>query len=142
MTTDLSSVIEHLIREVIAGRAPEPDWLRTLVEKSYVLPVYIGWDAFLGLRSDGSVVSVDTEQQPGEVKSINDQRERNFTYYLASKKYPGLTQLYPVRPANAKVCNHCGGIGSFDHLPGVKPGTIICFCGGLGWLPPDEPSLL
>ena len=123
--------LSQRIRIYIADTA-EPEYLRALAERYDVLPVLIDWTAFWGLRADGDILVIDTETgAPPTVE--HDARLRRTALFQGARKYPELKALVPQRPASARDCSDCKGIGRID-VPGVAPGTIICYCGGLGWL--------
>jgi hypothetical protein len=96
----------------------------------------IDWAGFFGLQPDGEVLVVPTEEE-GEAKIEIDGRAKRIAVYRGTKKYPELKQLVPARPINAFDCHHCEGHGEIN-LPGIEPDTIVCYCGGLGWLTQEE----
>lgn len=63
-----------------------------------------------------------------------DPRIRNIALFQGSKKYPELKCLIE-RPDDATVCPHCGGTGMDPYAEKLKTDAIICYCGGLGWIP-------
>jgi hypothetical protein len=58
-----SLVSEWLTRriEAFTRDAEEPEYLRAHVSRHCVLPLLIGWTGFWGLRADGEIWLVDTE---------------------------------------------------------------------------------
>ena len=62
---------------------------------------------------------------------------RRIAIFCGAKQYPELKQLVPDRPPGAPDCPYCEGRGKVDIL-GVEPDTIVCYCGGLGWLTDEE----
>ncbi|MBW3563355.1 MAG: L,D-transpeptidase family protein [Acidobacteria bacterium] len=51
-----------------------------------------------------------------------------------AKRYPELTDLLPKRPDDAQTCEFCDGSGLANDLPEHLRESIVCFCGGLGWI--------
>ena len=62
---------------------------------------------------------------------------RNLVLFQGAKKYPELSELVPSRPPDAEDCSHCNGTGiePMNEKPGLDEERIVCYCGGLGWLP-------
>jgi hypothetical protein len=110
----------------------EPEYLRMHASRSGVLPLLIDWTGFWAIRADGEIWLVDTEDEQEPVVEPDDRLQR-IALFQGAKKYPELRPLIPERPEGATDCPHCLGTGRID-LPDVPPDTIICFCGGLGWL--------
>jgi hypothetical protein len=55
--------------------------------------------------------------------------------HQGSLKHPQLACLVPSRPVGARDCSHCSGTGrlALATTPGLE--NVICYCGGVGWLP-------
>ena len=109
---------------------------KILAERHQVLPIYVGWDGLYGLRVDGEIVLVPTEEE-GDAQPDVEERLRRMAIFRGSKKYPVLKQLVPERPGGALDCSYCEGRGQID-IRGVEADTIVCYCGGLGWLTQEE----
>lgn len=133
---ELRGRIQSLIHDYFTESSVEPPYLKTLAERYHVLPVYVGWTAFYGLRADGEVLLVPTEEE-GDAQPEIEERIRRMAIFRGTKKYPELGPLIPERPVDAPDCPHCEGHGQID-FPGVEADTIICYCGGLGWLTREE----
>ena len=109
--------------------------LRKLAAELQLLPVILDMGGCLGLRPNGDVMSFVWDE-PRHLRPERDPRICNTVYYRASVKYPELAALAPKRPATAIDCPHCDGTGSVSWLPNADlANTIVCYCGGLGWLP-------
>jgi hypothetical protein len=80
-----------------------------------------------GLRTNGQVICW-VHDTPNSVRLVEDPRIRNMALFLGSKKYPAIRSLVPARPPEAIECAHCKGTGELPH-------KVVCYCGGLGWLP-------
>jgi hypothetical protein len=114
----------------------EPAYLKLLASRYRILPIYIDWTAFFGLRPDGDILLVPTEEAE-DAQPEQDARLRRVAIFRGAKKYPELKPLIPSRPLDALDCPHCEGHGRID-ISGIEPDTLVCYCGGLGWLTHDE----
>lgn len=123
--------------EYVPNFDPPPD-LRKLAEELNLLPAMLDMGGCYAIRSDGQIFSFLWDS-PYELRHEDDPRIINMVFYRASKKYPELAGLQPERPADAQVCMQCKGTG--DPFIGTdlenKYNNIACYCGNLGWLPPD-----
>ena len=129
-----SEISEWLTRriEAFSRDSEEPEYLRLHVSRHCVLPILIDWTGFWGLRTDGEIWLVDTEDGREPVVEL-DERLQRVALCQGAKKYPELQPLVPERPEGARDCPHCVGSGRID-VPGVPRDTFVCYCGGLGWL--------
>jgi uncharacterized protein (TIGR02996 family) len=111
---------------------PNDAWdrqVRRLAVEQEALPVLFDIGGFSSVRLDGQVVSVLWDE-PESRWTEEDPRLRNMALCQGAKKYPELRLLIPPRPASSRECHHCMGTGVLRDLP-----RVICYCGGLGWLP-------
>jgi hypothetical protein len=132
--SDAKQWTEEAIRDYTSESSQAPPYLKVLAAKYSLLPLYIDWTAFFGLRGDGAIVLVATEE-PDEPPTVEqDERLINLALYQGSLKYPYLSRLVPTREPTARDCPHCEGRGTIE-LAGVEPNIVVCYCGGLGWLP-------
>jgi hypothetical protein len=129
-----SGIGEWLMRRIeeFACDSNEPEYLRTLASRHRVLPLLVDWTGFWGLRADGEILFVGTEDGQGLVVEI-DARHQRIVLFQGAKKYRELEPLLPKRPDTAQDCPSCLGTGNIN-MPGIAPETIICYCGGCGWL--------
>lgn len=132
ISNELSARIAELIESYSTGDSATPE-LRKLVDEERVLPI---------CSDMGGVFTVDVN---GEVRSFLwddtlhgkvefDPRIRNSALFQGSKKYPELASLIE-KPEDARVCPHCGGTGIDAYAQKLNTDAIICYCGGLGWIP-------
>jgi hypothetical protein len=135
-SAELGDRIATLIRTYCGEGSTEPADLKHLAERHHVLPVLIDWSAFWGLRPDGDILLIPTEEGGG-VQLEAEERALRIAIFRGVKKYPELEPLVPDRPGGAPDCPHCEGRGRIDIL-GVEPDNIVCYCGGLGWLTNEE----
>jgi hypothetical protein len=91
-----------------------------------------GWFA---LTAAGDVVSA-VHDPPNPLERVTDVRLRNSVFYEASRRYSDLAHLAPQRTAGDQNCPHCRGTGRVVLSDGRDaPANVVCYCGGLGWLP-------
>src|SRR5438552_2265797 len=102
----------------------EPEYLRLHVSRHLALPILIDWTGFWGLRANGEIWLIDTEEGQEPVVEI-DERHQRIALFQGARKYPELSTLIPKRTAEAKDCPHCGGTGRIN-ISGIPPDTIIC----------------
>lgn len=131
----LSKRITTLILEY-CSELNAPLHLKRLAKAHNVLPIYVDWTAFFGLRPDGEILLVPTEEEEDPVVEL-DERYGRLSLFRGARKYAELVVLIPKRPDDARDCPGCEGTGRIP-LPGLDPDTIICYCGGLGWLTEEE----
>lgn len=90
----------------------------------------------------GGVFTVDVN---GEIRSFLwddtlhgqvefDPRIRNLALFQGSRIYPELGALIE-KPEDARVCPHCEGTGMDSYAERLNTDAIVCYCGGLGWIP-------
>jgi hypothetical protein len=133
-------VIDEVLAAFVSAPDPYPVHcdpqidLRGLAAELKVLPVLLDMGGCFGLRPNGDVVSFSWDE-PHRVQVEGDQRIRNMVLFRSGLKYPRLVDLVPRRPASAPPCPHCGGSGKLNGPPERLAGSVICYCGGLGWLP-------
>jgi hypothetical protein len=114
--------------------------LRKLAGELNLLPMSLDFGGCYGIRPNGDIFSF-TWDEPYDLRPENDTRICNSVLFQGSKKYPELAALAPSRPPSAVVCNHCDGTGIDPYAIKLNTDAIVCYCGGLGWLPGDEYQL-
>ncbi len=134
-------LIEKRIAEFVAGSEAWPEiWAeaRTTIARQRLLPLLYHWNGFYALNQDGQVVYLN------DVEAVFvEQRERfrNIALFTGSRRYPEIQALVVIRPPDAIDCTHCGGTGQVilpDTIAHIT--NIVCYCGGLGWVPHDDPG--
>lgn len=108
--------------------------LRALAAELRLLPAMAEMGGCFCLRPTGEVVSFLWDE-PTTLRQETDPRICNSSYFQASLKYPELAPLVPKRTANSIVCPWYVGTGKCSGLPAALDDKIVCYCGGLGWLP-------
>lgn len=107
--------------------------LCTLVAQENVLPLMCDMGGVYTLSANGEVRSfLWDDTLHGQVEY--DPRVINIALFQGSKKYPELESLIE-KPADARVCESCHGSGIEPKAKALNTDAIVCYCGGLGWVP-------
>ena len=132
---EISEMIMRRIMEFTGEVSPDPQNLRAAAAEREVLPLLCDFGGCLAIRLDGEIVSFTWDKMT-DLRIESDARIRNVALFQGSKKYPELRVLIPPRPSEARECPDCNGSGSMTTAReiGLENG-IVCYCGGLGWLP-------
>ena len=118
MTSDLSDRIAALIAAQRAGSGCS-DWEQELAARFGAFAVYGDLGGAMLLRQDGSVFGLGwQDEQPSDVTP----GWRLIALAAASYRFPELAALRPERPAAARPCSDCHGVGCE-------------WCFGVGWRP-------
>jgi hypothetical protein len=134
ISKELSTRITDLIQKSISEFTSDPLNIRQLVAEEKVLPLFWDMGGVFAINANGDILSFlwdDTLHPQVEY----DPRIRNIVLFQGSKKYPELKDLAPVKPDNAQVCPSCRGTGIEPTATKLNVDNIICYCGGLGWVP-------
>jgi hypothetical protein len=123
-----TKLIDRLIDAFLSSDEPTLGWLREVVRAHAFLPLYVGWVAVLGMRSDGTFVRWDSEGDRG-LEPLNDAFWIRVAIFQGVKRFDALRPLLPSRPPGAATCDACHGTGDVPGHP-----TAVCSCGGAGWL--------
>ena len=109
------------------------------IARANALPLYFDWTAFMALGLDGQIAWIPYDNEPEDVEVIREERLRNLGLFQGTKLHPKLPFLMPSRPPNATDCPACRGTGKLTFPEGSKhlAETVVCSCGGIGWIPPD-----
>lgn len=132
-TEEMRSAIDRRIEEYLASKDPAVEWVRVAVRTYHFLPLYLGWLSTLGIRPDGTWVRWDHEDDPTSIKPLSNAYLQRMALCQGRRKYAELSVLLPPRPESAHTCEVCGGTGELR-----GPSEMICHCGGIGWVIPDE----
>jgi hypothetical protein len=137
ITNVSSKLITRWLKEFLAESTSDPNDLRRIAAGANVLPLFIEMGGVYAITVAGDIVSFswDNLELPREE---HDPRIRNIVLFQGSKKYPELRNLIPERPDDAPICPHCQGTGieSFSATHNIE--GVVCFCGGLGWIPKES----
>jgi hypothetical protein len=133
ITDKVSSRICELIQNYISEVTNDPPEVRQLVIQQNVLPLIWGIGGVYTIHPNGDIISFPwDDNSQGQIEL--DQRIRNLALFQGSKKYGELESLIE-KPENARVCPHCGGTGIDPYAEKLNTDAIVCYCGGLGWIP-------
>jgi len=139
MSQDIPEIVAAFDAFIVAaepytiGFEPPLD-LRALAGELGLLPALLDMGGCLGLLKNGEVASFLWDE-PATLRLESDPRIRNLAYFQTSLKYPVLAPLVSQRPIDALTCSHCSGSGKWLGLNAKWADRIVCYCGGLGWLP-------
>jgi hypothetical protein len=129
----ISEIISEKIKQYIES-TDNPEYLRVLVADLCTLPLLLDMGGCYGIRPNGDIICFSYDNE-FESYIETDQRIHNIALYQGIIKYPELKELLPVRPPNAKQCEYCKGSGLSEPKNDPVYKSIICYCGGLGWIP-------
>lgn len=134
MTENLYRIVNSLIQEFLLESSPDPLDLRLLAIRENVLPILVDMGGIVAINAEGDVVSFTFDDlcQP---KIENDPRIRNITFFQGSRKYPELKGFLPLKSPDDQVCPHCQGTGLAPSTISQRADNLVCYCGGLGWIP-------
>ena len=150
VSSELSEKIAATLKAFVENSEPyilkfsDPIDLRKVAAELNVLPMSLNFSACYGVRPDGEVVMIDfDEDAPYKLHLETDPRICRLVLCQGAKKFPELNELVPIRPSDAEDCLSCGGTGiePMNIKLGFDEERIVCWCGGLGWLPKEEKQL-
>ena len=134
ITNEHSKLIKKLIQEFIAQSAPDPNNLRQLAIEKKVLPLIWDFGGVFTINPSGDIISFLWDHW-GDPQVESDPRIQNSVLFGGSKRYPELKDLVPTKPDDARTCPDCEGTGISPYAEKLNTDAIVCYCGGLGWLP-------
>src|SRR6266540_4272280 len=106
----------------------EGTWRERAVKRR-LAPVFSDWIRSYAVDEAGQVI-VTEDDEGRETGPVSNVRQRHIVLALASRYFPELAQLQPVRTPADSVCPACKGAGGVAQYP-----DLICECGNLGWIP-------
>ena len=132
ISQEISARISKLLEDYNkTGDAP-PE-LQRLVAQENVLPLYGDRGGVVTIAVDGEIRSfLWDDTLHGQIEF--DPRIQNLALVHGSKKYPELESLIE-KPPDAQVCPYCQGSGIAPFAEELGRDGIVCYCGGLGWIP-------
>jgi hypothetical protein len=112
--------------------------LRAIARSLNVLPILLNWSGAYAIDRDGQVMLFMYETPDAPIPET-DARIINMVLFAAANTYPTLKELAPVRSSTSVDCPSCAGTGVINDpdLKQISP-PILCYCGGLGWIPGKE----
>jgi hypothetical protein len=133
ISSQLSMQIAKLIENYPEKGESASVELRRLVAQERVLPLFRDIGGVLTINVDGEIRSfLWNDTWHGQVEY--DPRIRNLALFQGSKEYPELKILIE-KPSDAHVCSYCSGTGIPPMAEQLRTDAIVCYCGGLGWIP-------
>lgn len=133
ISDELSRRISESIENYAVEHASDPPELLQLAIQEKVLPLYRSMADVVAINASGDVISfLWDDTLHGQIEF--DPRIRNIALFQGSKKYPELAVLIE-KPEDFRVCPHCGGSGKDPYAEKLNVDNIVCYCGGLGWIP-------
>jgi hypothetical protein len=135
----LGDTVEALVRKLVLGETSDPFNLRSWVIQHGALPVSADMGGCFAITRAGDVVSFLWDAD-SDLRTESDGRIRRIIVAAGSRHYPELAPFVPDRPPDAVDCRHCRGTGRPKLGETPLPENIVCYCGGLGWLLPNEDA--
>lgn len=133
ISNDLAIRIRNRIQEFVSGSEADSAHLREIAATKNVLPLTWDMGGVFTINPNGEIVSFAWDEWENP-RVESDLRVRNNALFAGSKKYSELESLIE-RPKAARMCPHCGGSGKDVYSEKLNSDAIICYCGGLGWIP-------
>ena len=130
---------QRLLDRYIADADADPAESRALAARYRLLPIFLDWVGFFGLTVEGQLHFVAWEP-PHDAGVVREPHQARVALAAGAEMYPELAFLRPRRPPDAVPCPGCGGTGVVQLDGQVAPPNVICYCGGLGWVPPEEQA--
>ena len=129
--------VQKRIAEYLTDSTSVHAFAHGAVARAAALPLMFDWTGFMALRPDGQVVWIPYDDEPGDVEPVRDVLVRNIGLFRGTKLHPGLPILLPPRPPDAIECPDCKGTGKIilPQMPADLSESLMCYCGGIGWLP-------
>lgn len=108
-----------------------------IAAKENVLPLFMDMGGFYGINTSGEIISFSWDNL--EVSRLETEpRICNIVLFQGAKIYPELEDILPGRPSDARICPHCKGTGVESFSSKYQIEHIVCYCGGLGWIPKED----
>lgn len=136
ITSDFSTWHEEKLQEFLSETTPDLMDMRLRARELNALPLTCDMGGCFAIRANGEIISFLWDYQ--DVRQETDARIRNIALFQGSKKYPELKALIPPRSPESKDCSYCNGTGIEPMSAKLHLDNIVCYCGGLGWLPPES----
>ena len=137
-----AQIRDALRRYINDGPSGEPK-ARAVAAKHGLLPILMDWTAFVGLSPEGEMkwVNYDAPHDPRGIETteaaVSLQRLRHLALIQGAGRYPELAFLRPERTSDSVECPSCHGTGVPLISGKAAPHSVVCECGGLGWIPAE-----
>lgn len=136
----LLNAILEIVESLPNERVEFPDELVEVAKSQKFLPAALDSGGGFGIRPSGEIVSYTWDDLVNSITVEADARIRNVVLFAAAKDFPRLRKYVPQRPKGAQTCPHCGGGGLVKSLPSDLRTEVVCYCGGVGWIPEGCPD--
>lgn len=139
MNDEISTIIKELIQNFVdhPQDAMHSAELQKLVLEFKALPMAFNFDCY-AIKASGEIIVFELDS-PSEFEVEKNPRIVNTILFQGIKKYPELRELMPIRSADDIECSQCDGTGIEPMAKDLNlTDSIICWCGGLGWIPKNS----
>jgi hypothetical protein len=133
LSKHIGEAVEEHLAHVREEWSRDPSGVGEVAAEVGALPLILDFGGFCGLRRDGTFIEVPWDE-PARATEVTSHRMRDTALKSGSERYPFLAALLPRRSSNARTCPQCGGTGVHP-LAATSGANIVCWCGGLGWIP-------
>ena len=137
IATELSEQITSRLAEFINNPSNAAD-LRDYSQQVDALMLFLDMGGFYAIRPNGEIISCEWDSETLTPRVEDDMRIRNIALFQGSKKYPELKALIPSRTDDDRECSYCLGKGILPFVAEYNLTNVVCYCGGLGWLPKEQ----
>jgi len=111
------------------ARSGKHPWERELAARTGGLPVHADMGGALVVTVEGKILLLDHDTDG--IEETADEATVRFARTLASRMHPALASWAPVRPADARICEACGGTGVLE----LAKRSFHCGkCSSTGWV--------
>lgn len=125
------------LNEVCGESLSDSAGVNTTCRERGVLPLLFDMSGCFAIRANGEIVSFLYDDQH-ELRIETDPRIQNVALFQGSKRHPELAAMIPPKPSSALECHVCGGTGIVPISVELGVDNLVCYCGGLGWVPRDS----
>jgi hypothetical protein len=132
-----AKIFETLRQRYLLLNRNDPVEVRKLTEENEILPLVIEMSGFFFVRKDGTIAALSFDDLDNP-KPVDSQRICNTVWFMASQTYPELEPFTPIRGEDGIDCPYCNGTGTVPNIPPEISDRIVCYCGGLGWIPIED----
>lgn len=136
---EISQYIEDRLQEFINSKDEDKLDVRSIAAMLNALPLYLDMGGGYAIRPDCEIVVFAWDDEEN-FQIERDALNRNIALNQGSKKFPELKRLIAPRSADDPDCSGCNGTGIsliYSQL-GMnldERERLVCYCGGLGWVP-------
>gem|GEM_PF-948443 len=116
--------------------ATAPAWELRVAQRFGALPLYADWTVVWAVTPNGDVLVIAHDEEDPAAAPETDNRLRNIALFRGGQRWPALAAIIPKRVPDAPTCIACDGTGLVGaELPAKLQERLVCWCGGIGWLP-------